>query len=88
MTCIGGQIAISVPPAIEAQREIDIASRPAHSNRLTLPGGFGGEPSSDRIRFRAGSPLITAKHLDSSHYDRREYRVFLSLHPRFVRITK
>ena len=41
MMCTSAQNAISFPWAILLQRGIDIAFRPAHSNRLRLPRGFG-----------------------------------------------
>ena len=41
MMCTSVQNAISFLSATLLQRGIDIAFRPAHPNRLTLPHGFG-----------------------------------------------
>jgi len=60
MKCTFVQNAISILWATLLQCETDIAFRPAHSNRLRLPHGFGSESSTDRTRLHAWSLLVTS----------------------------
>jgi hypothetical protein len=60
MICTAVQNAISFRQVSPLQYGIDNAFRPARSNRLMLPHGFGTESSIERTRLHALSLLVTA----------------------------
>jgi len=70
MTYTAEQSAISFLSATLLQHEIDIAFRPAHTNRLRLPRGFGADALLDANGLNSYSLLLRVDLSSRSHFIR------------------